>query len=145
MASVGIHFSYKKEMRRACLYCIAIMVISFLLITIKLATQTLFNHQIYVIYSVQKLAGLYYLCLNLCRLFLPLSPSIAFIFLLHSLRMRLIALNSFLRFIHISVSSVKISILEILFLGFFSLLLEILFSMEINQQKIFAQKIQFVS
>lgn len=120
MVSVGIvNFNvrfYKKETRRAYLYCIGITIISFLLITIKVVIRTFNNQQIYTVYySIDNaLAGLYYLCLNLCRLLLPSVPVISFVFLLHSLRKRFIALNEFLRFILI-LSCMKISILFLIF------------------------------
>lgn len=110
MISVGIsHFNktfYKKEIRRAFVYCSAIIISTVLLIVIKLVTRTYNNHQIYSIYYSMDnmLAGLYYLCLNVCRLVLPSIPVIAFIFLLHSLQTRFGALNGFLRCISTTMS-----------------------------------------
>lgn len=99
MASVGIYTSYRREIRRVCLYCIAMTITSVLLIITKMVTHSLFNNQIYSVYTENKLEGFYYLCLNLCRCSLPAIPAIAFTCLLHSLHKRFVALNIFLRFI----------------------------------------------
>lgn len=145
MVSVGnIHFNkafYKKEFRRACTYCIVIIVMTIVLIVIKLITRTFNNYQIYLVYYTfdNLLAGLYYLCLNLCRLVLPSIPVIAFIFLLHSLRRRFGALNEFLRCIWIQFFS-----MEILTFAYASFcLLEVAFMLkDTNGRKVFAQTIR---
>lgn len=156
MASVGISISRKMETRRAWLYCMAILLASLLLVATKLIIYAFFYEQYYGTYSNYcKLSELYSLSLSFFRCLLPAIPTIAFVFLLHSLHKRLVLLNAFLRCLFfLRVFSIDENYLKNSFMMpgkhcmcvFFFVSLEIGFFSEMRQNKsvIFGRVVRFM-